>query len=168
VADLFAQLGIDWRLLLAQGVNFFVLLAVLTAFVYRPLLKLLDERRRRIEFGLRGAEEAEHKLAEIEATRTKRLADADQKAALLIGSAEEEAIARGRELVSLAKIKAEAALAEAAKVAEHRSAEELERVRNSAGDLIREAIAKAVEVAPDAIDARLVARATSALRPENL
>lgn len=168
MADLFAQLGIDWRLLLAQGVNFFVLLAVLTAFVYRPLLRLLDERRRRIEFGLRGAEEAERRLAEIEATRAKRLADADQKAALLIGSAEEEAAERGRELVARALVKAEAALADAAQVAERRGAEELERVKNSAGDLIREAIARAVETEPGDIDERLVTRATGMLQHTKL
>jgi len=58
MSALFTQLGINWKLLLAQGINFGLLLVVLAKFVYRPLLKLMKEQREKIEFGLKGAEEA--------------------------------------------------------------------------------------------------------------
>ena len=59
MSELFSQLGIDWKLLLAQGVNFVILLVVLTKFVYKPLMKMVEARRQKIELGIRGGEMAE-------------------------------------------------------------------------------------------------------------
>jgi F-type H+-transporting ATPase subunit b len=61
-----ANLGIDWKLLVAQVVNFAVVLLVLKRFAYQPMLKLLDERTAKIEKGLADAENAGKKLSEIE------------------------------------------------------------------------------------------------------
>jgi F-type H+-transporting ATPase subunit b len=60
--EILAKLGVDKWLLLAQGVNFIVLLLVLTRFVYRPFIRHLDERAARIEGGLTHAREAEERL----------------------------------------------------------------------------------------------------------
>lgn len=61
-----ANLGIDWKLLLAQVVDFVIVLLVLKRFAYQPMLKLLDERTAKIEKGLADAEHAGQKLSEIE------------------------------------------------------------------------------------------------------
>ena len=45
MSELFHTLGIDWRLLGAQVLNFAVLALLLTRFLYRPMMKMLDERR---------------------------------------------------------------------------------------------------------------------------
>lgn len=45
MSELFHTLGIDWRLLGAQVLNFAILAVLLTRFLYRPMVKLLDERR---------------------------------------------------------------------------------------------------------------------------
>lgn len=50
-----ARLGVDWRLLVAQLVNFGVVLFVMWKWVYRPLLKVMDERAKKIEQGLKDA-----------------------------------------------------------------------------------------------------------------
>ena len=57
--QLLDNLGINWELLLSQAVNFALLLIVLRIFVYKPVLKLLRDRRERIEGGLIKADEAE-------------------------------------------------------------------------------------------------------------
>ena len=49
--QLLSQLGINWELLVSQAVNFALLLIVLRLFVYKPLLKLLHDRRARIQDG---------------------------------------------------------------------------------------------------------------------
>ena len=36
--ELFAAFGIDWKLLLAQGVNFGIVLVALWYFLYRPVM----------------------------------------------------------------------------------------------------------------------------------
>jgi len=45
MAELFHALGIEWPILIAQVVNFAILLVVLWKFVYTPVMRLLDARR---------------------------------------------------------------------------------------------------------------------------
>ncbi|MEY4745357.1 MAG: F0F1-type synthase subunit b, F-type H+-transporting ATPase subunit b [Candidatus Parcubacteria bacterium] len=51
-------LGIDGKLFLAQLVNFGIVLFVMWKWVYKPLLKVMDERASKIEQGLKDAEAA--------------------------------------------------------------------------------------------------------------
>ena len=164
MADLLQQLGIDWRLLLAQGVNFFVVLAVLTALVYRPLLRLLDERRKRIEFGLKGAAEADRRLSEIENERKTRIAAADREAVAIVGEAEKTAKHRVQAIVDDANQRSEDILKNAAPTAEPRRLQALDALTGEAQGLIRAAIAKTVELDPTTIDDKLIADALAAVR----
>lgn len=83
-----ANLGIDWKLLLAQAVNFLVLLFVLRRFAYRPMLQFLDERSGRIEQGLKDAETAKTKLSEMEARNREALSSARKEAMGIVEAAE--------------------------------------------------------------------------------
>lgn len=56
--------GIDWRLIMIQLLNFGFLLAVLTYFLYTPILKALDERKALIAKGIENAKNAGEKLAQ--------------------------------------------------------------------------------------------------------
>jgi len=49
---LLQALGIDWKLLVEQGVGFLILVAILGKFVYPALVKAIDDRRATIEAGL--------------------------------------------------------------------------------------------------------------------
>ncbi len=53
-----AALGFNLPGLIAQLINFALLLVVLRLFLYKPVLNLLDERKRRIQEGLERAEQA--------------------------------------------------------------------------------------------------------------
>jgi F-type H+-transporting ATPase subunit b len=76
-----AVFGLDVRLLLIQGVNFLVLLGVLSYFLYRPILAMLEKRERAIAEGVRAAEAAklDRNAAEEEkkSTIAKAIGDAD-------------------------------------------------------------------------------------------
>jgi F-type H+-transporting ATPase subunit b len=50
------NLGIDWRVLVIQGISFLVLFGALIFVAYRPILKILDERSRKIKDSLDQAE----------------------------------------------------------------------------------------------------------------
>ena len=50
------DIGINLPVLLAQVINFSVLLVLLRLFAYKPILKMLDERRERIREGLSAAD----------------------------------------------------------------------------------------------------------------
>ena len=76
MAELAEQLGLDWKLLLSQAVNFLLLLFLLRKFAYLPLLKILKERRARIEEGLAKATEADKRLLEVDGSFDDALAAA--------------------------------------------------------------------------------------------
>lgn len=62
--EILQQFGINPILLAAQVVNFFILLFLLKKFLYGPILKVLNERKKRIEDSLKNAEEIEKRLQE--------------------------------------------------------------------------------------------------------
>lgn len=67
------QFGVQPVLLAAQVVNFLILLFILKKFLYKPILKVLDERKKKIEESLKNAEEIEAKLAKTEVESEKIL-----------------------------------------------------------------------------------------------
>lgn len=74
--DILNQFGVKPILLAAQVVNFLLLLFILKKFLYKPILKVLDERKKRIEQSLKNAEEIERKLVEADKEAEKILARA--------------------------------------------------------------------------------------------
>ena len=59
-----ADLGINLPVLIANIVNFTVLLIVLRIVAWGPITKMLDERRDKIAAGLEGAVKAQEQAAE--------------------------------------------------------------------------------------------------------
>lgn len=86
-----ANLGIDWKLLLAQVVNFAILLLVLKRYAYKPMLQMLDERTVKIERGLQDAEAASVKLREMEEKEKAILSEARAEAKKIIAETDEAA-----------------------------------------------------------------------------
>lgn len=78
-----SSLGIEWQQLLAQAVNFAVIASVLTFFLYKPVLRLLDERRERVRKAMEQADRMEQQTKEFEKIRLEKLKAIDQEAAEL-------------------------------------------------------------------------------------
>lgn len=74
------NLGLDWKVLLAQLVNFGILLVVLKKYLYKPLVKAIDERNKKISTALDDSKRIEEKLAGIEKKETELLDLAREKA----------------------------------------------------------------------------------------
>lgn len=62
IMDILNQFGVQPILLAAQVVNFLILLFILQKFLYKPILKVLDTRKKTIEQSLKNAEEIERRL----------------------------------------------------------------------------------------------------------
>ncbi|MFA5013463.1 MAG: F0F1 ATP synthase subunit B [Candidatus Paceibacterota bacterium] len=58
-------LAIDWKILIAQIINFAILFFLLKQFVFGPFLALMKKRREKIEEGIQKSDEAEEKLKKI-------------------------------------------------------------------------------------------------------
>ncbi|MFA5933308.1 MAG: F0F1 ATP synthase subunit B [Microgenomates group bacterium] len=85
--EILDQFGIKPILLLAQIVNFIILLLILKKFLYKPILKILEERKEKIAEGLANAEEIEKKLAQIIEDRDKKLEAAAKESKKVIDEA---------------------------------------------------------------------------------
>lgn len=98
-------LGLVPGVLLAQIINFIILLLVLRTIAYGPLLNMLQQRKERIAQGLEDARKAEERLANIEKDYQAKLDEAraesqrmmaerteaaDQQAAAILASANKE------------------------------------------------------------------------------
>ena len=88
--EILNQFGINPILLAAQVVNFFILLFILKRFLYKPILKVLEERKKKIEDSLKNAEEIERKLQLTEDEKEKILAKTSQEAQKLLDRVKKE------------------------------------------------------------------------------
>ncbi len=84
------KLGIEPQYLLTQIVNFTIMVLILTKLLYKPILKALDERKKKIAEGLKAAEA--QKLAEEKwNTRHQELmAEAREEARVIIENAKKD------------------------------------------------------------------------------
>lgn len=74
------SLGLDWKVLLAQLVNFVLLLVIVKKFLYGPLVKVIDERNKKISTALDDSKKIEEKLQTIESKEKELLGLAKEKA----------------------------------------------------------------------------------------
>ncbi len=88
--DFLKDFGVKPLFLAAQVVNFLVLLFILNKLLYKPILKVLSERRKKIEDSLKNAEEIERKLLETEEQKEEVLAKTQEEIQKMIDEAKRE------------------------------------------------------------------------------
>jgi len=97
--ELLDKLGIDWRLIIAQIVNFSILLFVLIKVLYKPLTKMLEDRRGKIEKGLIDAEEAKSARGRADSEKQLILTEARREALEIIQRSRAEGEAEKQRLI---------------------------------------------------------------------
>ncbi len=157
--QLLGQLGIDWHLLLSQAINFALLLIVLRIFVYKPLLKLLKDRRMRIEEGLAKADEADRRLHEVDVMGKEKIKAAENHAIAILKKTEADAKELEARLLVKAKRKEDDAIKNGAVRLRAQEEDSRRAMEKEAAALVRSAIVRTVELAPEHIDDALIARA---------
>ncbi len=121
------QFGIHWQLLIAQLVNVGLLVVLLRAVAWKPLLAALNARRERIEKSLVDAASAEQYRANIEAELTAERAKLHAEASTIIAHGRDLAEKEAREIIASAEVEATRIRQEAKLLlAEERSALEAE------------------------------------------
>jgi F-type H+-transporting ATPase subunit b len=123
ILNTFSHMGVDWRLILMNAVNFGIVAVILYKFFFKPIQKAMDERTAKIEEGLRYAEEMKKKLAEAEQKQAEMIREARASAQEIVEQARvaakalqdreaqdtaakvEQMLARGREAIELERRK---------------------------------------------------------------
>jgi F-type H+-transporting ATPase subunit b len=130
VRDTADTFGWNPWLFLSQVVSFSIVALLLKRFAYKPILAVLEDRRRRIEEGLLNAEKIKKELAEAQKRYAEILAKANADAQKMIDEAREssahlaerkqqEAIAAAEQIIAKAR--------EAAALEHERTMESLKR-----------------------------------------
>jgi F-type H+-transporting ATPase subunit b len=81
---IFSAFGLDIKILIAQLINFGILFFILWKFAYKPMFKILDDRKKKIETGIENAVKAEEKLKEISEEEKKVMVEAKKEAAKIL------------------------------------------------------------------------------------
>lgn len=134
--ELVKTFHIEVGMLLAQFANFVIVFFVLYKFAYGPVLKLLNERTKKIEKGLKDAEESHKKLAEISEKEAAVLVEARKKAQEIIKKSEESAVIQAQEIVASAKTQTEKMLEIAKKEIDQEKEKIIAEAKSEVADLI--------------------------------
>jgi F-type H+-transporting ATPase subunit b len=106
--------GWNWKLFLSQVISFCIVAFLLRRFAYKPILAVLEERRKKIEEGQLNAEKIRKELAEAEkryqeivakgnADAQKMIDDARDSAAHLSERKQQEAVAAAEQIMIKAR-----------------------------------------------------------------
>lgn len=144
------QFGINKFLLTAQVVNFLVLLWILKRFLYKPILKVLEERKQKIAESLKNAEEIEKKLLQTEEDRDKKLAEAAQEGKKIL----EETTKTASQIIEEGHLKAAKDMEEIVNKGKESISVEREKMHQE----MREELAEIVVVALEKITGKVITK----------
>jgi len=163
--EFITHFGINWKLLLAQVVNFSILLLILKIFVYKPVLEILKKRKQKIEEGLQFAKDAEEQLRHTEELREDVLRGAKKDAVGIVTEAERIALERGEEIREQTSRKTEAAILEAKRLIQEEKLKMREGLHKETEALVRDGILAVLSEIPEEVrDRKLIEKALTELR----
>jgi F-type H+-transporting ATPase subunit b len=142
--DALSNLGIDGKLLLSQIVNFLILLFVLQKLLYKPIVSMLDNRKKTIAEGLENAQKAEVSLSEADEkakeVTSKALARSDE----IIEQAKKDASTEAQAIIDAANKKAEKIAIAAKANAEAQEEKIVQKAKSQLSGLITIAVEKII------------------------
>ncbi len=157
-----SAIGIDFRALVFQLVNFLLLFWILKKVAYKPILKVLEARRETIEESLRTAEQLQRDRAEWQTEQAKLLKEARAEAAKIIAASREEAT----EMVVAAQQKAQQQAKQLVDDAENRIEQQLDDAKRGLKKDLTHLVVEATEIIlqkklDEATDKELIEKAMS-------
>ena len=130
-----AALGVSLPGLITQLVNFAILLVVLRMFLWGPIIKVLDERKHRIEEGLKASEAAASAAEQSQVAAQAALEAARAEGRDLVARAQETAGRLRTELETQAKADADRIVERARQEMEQERVQAVQALRSEFADL---------------------------------
>jgi F-type H+-transporting ATPase subunit b len=162
---IFTAFGLDIRILIAQLVNFGILFFLLWKFGYKPMLKLLEDRKNKIESGLENAARAEEKLKEIGEEEKKVLVEAKKEAAKILDDARLMAEESRKKNIEKTKEEIGQLINQEKENMRQEKAEILKSINHEVADLVTAAVEKVMaEKMTGAKDEELIKKAIGKLK----
>jgi F-type H+-transporting ATPase subunit b len=152
--------GVDWPHLVAQIISFCLVCIILQRFAYKPVLRMLDERRQQITEAVADRETTRAELARAAAQRQEIVMQADAQATKVIEEARAAAARVGEMETQKAIAAAEQIIVKAREAALQEHAHMLAELKKEVGFLVVQATARVTKkiLTPD--DQRRMAEET--------
>jgi F-type H+-transporting ATPase subunit b len=140
----FEAFGVDVFKLGFQIVNFLILLFLLNRFLFKPVLRRIDERNNQLSKGLEDAAAAARDRELARAEREEALAEARKESEALVARAAKTAEATSAEILATARASAEQLTAKAREEIAAEKERALAEIRGEVADLALDAAGKLV------------------------
>jgi F-type H+-transporting ATPase subunit b len=140
---------IDWKIILAQSVNFVVVLFVLYFLLVKPLKKLMKERTENIAGGLNDAKVNAELLLNTKKEYDQVIANARTEAHTIFQEGKAEAESKKVEMLEQAKKEVETMITNGKKMLESEKAKILEEAKKEIVSLVVLSTEKLLESNPD-------------------
>lgn len=127
---------IRWYQLLFQIVNFGILIFLLNRFLYRPILKIVEQRNKKIEDSLKAAEATFKEKEKINELKKLAVLEAEKEAVKIVEAAKHQADLSGKQILSEAQIEAEAAVTKKMELLADKLSQEEIRLQGRVADLV--------------------------------
>jgi F-type H+-transporting ATPase subunit b len=82
--ELLEKLGIEWKVIIAQIINFSLLLAILYFFLYKPILNVLEKRRKKIKKSLKEADAINKRMENVRLEIEEKIIKSEKEATQVI------------------------------------------------------------------------------------
>lgn len=142
--ELLKTFGIDPVLLLAQAVNFLIILWLLKKFAYKPIFEMLKKRQQLIAEGVKNAEDSSKTLEKALEEEKAILKKAQSEAQEILSESQKQASETLAEAESSAKVRVEKILDEAKKEIERQTAETEKRLATHTAQIAVELLEKSL------------------------
>ena len=134
--------GVDWSHLVAQIISFSIVCILLHRFAYKPILKMLEERRQQIAAGIADSEKIKAELANTETQRQEIMVKADSQATQVIEEAHAAAARVKEQETQKAITAAEQIIVKSREAAAQEHTRMLAELKREVGRLVLQATAK--------------------------
>lgn len=129
------SLGIDWKLLVAQVINFLILFLLLRKFLFGPIVNMLSQRKEKIAQGIKDSEEATNRLEKASEETKKLISDASSESEKIISQAKKEIAEQTQKRIEEAQEKASQIIEQSRKQAISEQEKIVEKAKKEIVDL---------------------------------
>ncbi len=130
--------------MLAQLINFAIVVGVLWWFALKPLVKMMRERSHEIEAGLKNAEEAEQRLVQAEKEVQEIIRQSRKQAEDILSQAKKQAEENKRLLIEKTKQEADKVLEKTKQQIEQERQKMMDEAKKELGAIVIKAVEKAL------------------------
>lgn len=136
---------IHWYQLLFQIINFGILIFVLNKFLYGPIVKIIDQRNKKIQDGIKAAEKSLEEKASLDEFKKKIQLKAEKEAIEILSKARQQADQQSKEMLSESKKEARTLTEKEFDNLREKLKDEEARMKNRIGNLVVDMTAKVLE-----------------------